>query len=131
MSATSLVVSSALLRGGALTIRRGDPRDELAALLTETGAEAIFAEADVWPYGMQRDTRVAETLPLHLTGGLTIHPPGAVLKADGTPYVVFTPFSRKWKALTPPKGRYFIVVPIWSPLVSVAMAVPVRWSWWR
>ncbi len=26
---------------------------------------------------------------------------GAVLKADGTPYTVFTPFSRAWKALAP------------------------------
>jgi deoxyribodipyrimidine photo-lyase len=86
-------------RGSALIIRRGNPRDELAALLAETGAEAIFAEADVWPYGARRDAGIAETLPLHLTPGLTIHPPDAVLKADGTPYVVFTPYSRRWRTL--------------------------------
>jgi deoxyribodipyrimidine photo-lyase len=86
-------------RGSILVIRRGNPRDELAALLAETGAEAIFAEADAWPYGARRDAAIAEALPLHLTGGLTVHPPNAVLKADGTPYVVFTPYSRKWKAL--------------------------------
>jgi deoxyribodipyrimidine photo-lyase len=90
-------------RGSALVVRCGDPRDELAALLIETGAEAIYAEADVWPYGAERDTRVAKTLPLHLTDGLTVHPSGAVLKADGTPYVVFTPYSRKWKALPSPE----------------------------
>jgi deoxyribodipyrimidine photo-lyase len=90
-------------RGSTLVVRRGDPRDELAALLIETGAEAIYAEADVWPYGAQRDARVAKTLPLHLTGGLTVRPPDAVLKADGTPYVVFTPYSSKWKALPPPE----------------------------
>jgi deoxyribodipyrimidine photo-lyase len=89
-------------RGSALVIRRGSPRDELAALLAETDAEAIFAEADVWPYGAQRDAGIAESLPLHLTGGLTIHPPDGVLKADGTPYVVFTPYSRAWKALQLP-----------------------------
>jgi deoxyribodipyrimidine photo-lyase len=88
--------------GSALIIRRGNPRDELAALLAETGGEAIFAEADVWPYGAQRDAGIAETLPLHLTSGLTIHPPDAVLKADGTSYVVFTPYSRKWKTLPGP-----------------------------
>jgi deoxyribodipyrimidine photo-lyase len=90
-------------RGSALAVRQGDPRDELAALLIETGAEAIYAEADVWPYGVERDAHVAKTLPLHLIGGLTVHPPNAVLKADGTPYVVFTPYSRKWKALPPPE----------------------------
>ncbi|MDH7484840.1 MAG: deoxyribodipyrimidine photo-lyase [Anaerolineae bacterium] len=86
-------------RGSRLIIRQGDPRDELAALLAESGATAIFAEEDPWPYGRQRDLRVAATLPLHLVGGLTVQPPGAVLKADGNPYTVFTPFSRQWQAL--------------------------------
>jgi len=33
---------------------------------------------------------------------VTIHPADAVLKPDGTPYTVFTPFSRAWKALPIP-----------------------------
>mgnify|MGYP005846365067 CR=1 FL=1 len=86
-------------RGSRLIVRHGDPRDELAALLAESRAEAIFAEEDPWPYARQRDRRVAETLPLHLVGGLTIQPPGAVLRADGNPYTVFTPFSQQWQAL--------------------------------
>jgi deoxyribodipyrimidine photo-lyase len=83
----------------------------LAALLAETGAEGVFAEVDVWPYGACRDAEIAESLPLHLTGGLTIHPPDAVLKADGTPYVVFTPYSRKWKTLPWPVSTDVLPAP--------------------
>jgi deoxyribodipyrimidine photo-lyase len=115
-------------RGSTLVVRRGDPRDELATLLIETGAEAIYAEADVRPYGAQRDALVAKTLPLHLTGGLTIHPPDAVLKADGTPYVVFTPYSRKWKALPPPTLRDILPAPerIGTPPDIASVPIPAE-----
>jgi deoxyribodipyrimidine photo-lyase len=86
-------------RGSRLIVRHGDPRDELTALLAEGSAEAIFTEEDLTPYARQRDSRVAERLLLHLVGGRIVHPPGTVLKADGTPYTVFAPFSQRWKTL--------------------------------
>jgi deoxyribodipyrimidine photo-lyase len=89
-------------RGSRLIIRRGDPAAELAALAGEIGEAAVFAEEDYSPYARRRDARVAEALALHLCGGLTIHPPQAVLKADGTPYTVFKPFRRAWKSLPLP-----------------------------
>jgi len=88
-------------RGSRLIVRRGDPQDELTALLAECGAEAIFTEEDFTPYARQRDSGVAKRLPLQLIGGRIVHPPGTVLKADGTPYTVFTPFRRRWKMLPP------------------------------
>jgi deoxyribodipyrimidine photo-lyase len=87
-------------RGGRLVVRQGEPQAELARLLAESSAQAIFAEADYSPYARRRDARVAESLPLHLLPGLSILPPGALLKTDGAPYTVFTPFSRTWKALS-------------------------------
>ena len=98
-------------RGSGLVVRRGDPAAELAALARETGAQAIFAEGDPWPYGWQRDRHISRSLPLHLVDGLTVHPPGMVMKADGTPYTVFTPFSRAWRALTPPAPEALLAAP--------------------
>jgi deoxyribodipyrimidine photo-lyase len=98
-------------RGSRLVVRRGDPVAELAALVQETGASAVFAEEDPWPYAREREARVASVLPLQLTGGLTVHPPGAVRKADGTPYTVFTPFSRAWKALPLPSVQDVLAAP--------------------
>ncbi len=89
-------------RGSRLIVRRGDPAEELGRLAGESGGAAVFAEEDYWPYGRDRDARVAEAAPLELTGGVTIHPAEVVLKADGRPYTVFTPFSRAWKALPMP-----------------------------
>jgi deoxyribodipyrimidine photo-lyase len=86
-------------RDSHLVLREGDPHNALATLITETGADTILAEEDFSPYARRRDARVARHLPLELVAGLTVHPPGTILKDDGAPYTVFTPFSRKWKAL--------------------------------
>ena len=90
--------------GSRLVLRRGQPRAELARLLAESGAAAIYAAEDYSPYARRRDAAVASSLPLRLTGGVTVHPPAAVHKADGSPYTVFTPFSKAWKAL--PLARF-------------------------
>lgn len=91
-----------LSRGSRLLIRTGNPRTILAELLAETGATAIYAQADASPYATNRDTDLARTLPLTLTSGLTVQPIGSVLKDDGQPYTVFTPYSRRWKSRPTP-----------------------------
>jgi deoxyribodipyrimidine photo-lyase len=91
-------------RSGRLVLFQGDPADVLPGLAAGYGADAFFAEADFTPYALRRDARVAERVRLHLVGGPVVHPPDAapILKADGTPYIVFTPFGRRWQALAPP-----------------------------
>ena len=59
----------------------------------------MFAEEDYSPYARQRDGKVALSLPLKLVPGLTVFHPDMPLKADGSPYTVFTPFSRTWRSL--------------------------------
>jgi deoxyribodipyrimidine photo-lyase len=83
-------------RGSRLIIRQGDPQAVIRALSEETGAENTFAEADVSPYARQRDERLKRELPLVLLPGVTAHPCADLHKADGSPYTVFTPFSRMW-----------------------------------
>jgi len=85
-------------RGSRLIIRAGDPVEQLARLVAATDATAVYAEADVSPYARRRDRQVAAQLPLYLTDGLTVLPAGAILKENGEPYTVYTPFSRKWKS---------------------------------
>ena len=88
-------------RGSGLVIRRGKPEIELINLIVETGAQAIFAEEDYTPYARRRDKQLIQSLPISLVQGQTVHHPQAVLKADGKPYTVFTPFSKAWKSLLP------------------------------
>jgi deoxyribodipyrimidine photo-lyase len=86
-----------------LVIRHGDPTEALTSLVRDVGATKIFAEADYSPFARQRDTKIAEKLPLELHGGLTVFPPNVVLKDDGSPYTVFTPYSRAWKEIPRPQ----------------------------
>jgi deoxyribodipyrimidine photo-lyase len=119
-------------RGSRLIVRRGDPKEELAALLTETGASTIFAEEEYSPYARGRDAGVAKTLPLRLSGGLNVHPPDAVRQANGEPYTVFTPFAKAWRMLSPPPVRDVLAPPtrlspppnVDSLLISEEMALP-------
>ncbi len=98
-------------RGGQLIVRQGDPLTVLQQLVSASGAAAIFAEADVSPFARRRDARVAARLTLRLTAGASVFPPDAVLKADGTPYTVFTPFSKAWKALPAPQPADLLAAP--------------------
>ena len=101
--------------GSRLVVRQGDPPEALARLAQETAAQAVFAEASVSPYARDRDARAAEVVPVRWFGGLTVHPPDAVRKADGKPYVVYTPFSRVWKALPPVSPDVLLPAPAQFP----------------
>ena len=98
-------------RGGRLIIRQGHPRAELEQLLAESGATAVFAEADFSPYARRRDNHVQETVPLQLLPGLTVHPPDLIRKRDGDPYTVYTPFSKAWRSLPPPQKGDLLPAP--------------------
>lgn len=80
--------------GSRLIVRHGRPQIVLPAILAESGAAALFAEEDFSQYARRRDKKIAEELPLTLVEGVAVHPPGTMLKGDGTPYTVFTPFMK-------------------------------------
>lgn len=107
-------------RGGNLIIRQGDPLAELTRLQAESGATAIFAEADFSPYARSRDARVAAHLPLHLVSGPTVHHPANVRKSDGTPYTVFTSFKKAWLSLPLPTAVDLLPAPerLYTPTLA-------------
>ncbi|MBL8062634.1 MAG: deoxyribodipyrimidine photo-lyase [Anaerolineales bacterium] len=81
-----------------LIIRKGKPVDVLCNLFDEIKAEAIYAEEDYTPYARKRDSLIQKILPLKLIQGQTVHHPKSILKQDGRPYTVYTPYSKVWKA---------------------------------
>lgn len=81
---------------GHLHIRHGDPAKVLTELREQTGAANVHVAADFAPYGVARDTRVASVVPLERTGSPYAVAPGRVVKDDGTPFRVFTPFYKAW-----------------------------------
>ncbi|MCO6452293.1 MAG: deoxyribodipyrimidine photo-lyase [Caldilineales bacterium] len=91
-------------RGSRLILRQGEPAEALSQLAAETNASFVTAERDYSPFARKRDQHVSERLKLVLQGGASVLQPEEVLKDDGSPYVVYTPYSRTWKqrmGLTP------------------------------
>lgn len=111
-------------QGGRLILRQGKPSEVLHDLQQEIQAVGIFAEADVSPYARKRDARVQASLPLTLTAGVTAIPPDMVLKADGTPYTVYTPFSKAWKQQPQPAARFTTEAVRWSQLETASLPLP-------
>ncbi len=64
-------------------------------------ADTVFAEEDYTPYARRRDQAVGQALDLRLMPGLAVHPPNAVTKSDGSPYIIYSPYARAWKRLLP------------------------------
>ncbi|MCZ2817688.1 cryptochrome/photolyase family protein [Modestobacter sp. VKM Ac-2984] len=86
--------------GGALVTRTGDPAAVLPRLVAELDAVSVHVTADAGPYGRRRDQAVERALgevPLVRTGSPYAVAPGRVVKRDGTPFRVFTPFARAWR----------------------------------
>lgn len=90
-------------RGGRLFVRHGEPATVLEELTATTGSETVYAEADFSPYSRNRDRQVSKGVHLELVGGSSYSHPSAVLKQDGTPYTVFTPYMRTWKGQYNPR----------------------------
>ena len=86
---------------GALHVRTGDPAATLADLARERGPITVHVTEAHTPRGRERDARVAGALATTgsrsvATGSNYAVAPGTVVKGDGSPYRVFTPFHRAW-----------------------------------
>jgi deoxyribodipyrimidine photo-lyase len=95
----NLLEQDLISRGSRLIVRRGKPIEVLPAFIDESKSENIYAQRDYSPFAVKRDTALSKDIPLTFSDGLTIFPPDAVKKSDGSSYSKFTPFSHAWKAL--------------------------------
>ncbi len=85
-----------------LLVRIGKPMDVWRQLVSEFDIKQVYCNADYEPYAMQRDQTIRDFL--HRQGieffafrDQVIFERNDVLKDDGDPYVVYTPFKNKWK----------------------------------
>ena len=85
-----------------LAIFHGAPDEIFEKLASENKIQNVYTNHDYEPYARQRDLAVFQVFKKHDIGFKTfkdqvIFEKSEVVKDDGTPYVVYTPFSRKWK----------------------------------
>ena len=84
-----------------LLVLKGDPLAVWNKLLKSYSIERVYVNEDYEPYGIQRDDEVQRLLTkagVEFKGyqDHVIQHPSAILKNDGTPYTVYTPYKRKW-----------------------------------
>jgi deoxyribodipyrimidine photo-lyase len=84
--------------GSTLVTFYGNPID----IFQSISPRAVYTNHDYEPYARERDTQVEKLLdvkgiPFRTFKDQVIFEKDEVLKPDGTPYTVFTPYSKKWK----------------------------------
>ena len=89
------------LFNSSLLIRKGKPVEVWKGLIDEFGFDAIYTNRDYEPYGIDRDLDVASLCDVQGVSfkdfkDQVIFEKSEVIKGDGTPYTVFTPFKNKW-----------------------------------
>ena len=87
--------------GSALSIYHGKPLDIFRKLTEKYDIEAVFCNRDYEPQAIKRDQEVEKFLHDNHIGfkdykDQVIFEKSEVVKNDGTPYTVFTPYSKKW-----------------------------------
>ena len=109
--------------GSRLVVRRGRVADVLPRVLRAVEGMAVFAQMESDPYGRARDEAVANLIPLNLIDGLTIRPLGCVLKKNGEPYTVFTPYKKRWFQLKLPSVSDLHRAPAYLALGEIPLSV--------
>ncbi len=91
-------------QGAALLVKHGRPLEVWKTLAREYKVDSVYTNHDYEPYALKRDKQIREYLesrniPFHTFKDQVIFEKDDVVKEVGTPYTVFTPYSKKWKAL--------------------------------
>jgi len=89
--------------GSDLIVYYGNPVELIAQISKTFSTQKVFTNRDYEPLAIERDTEIFEKLqPLSIefigSKDHVIFEKNEVVKDDGKPYTVFTPFSSKWKA---------------------------------
>lgn len=93
--------------GGQLYFFSGKPTDIVDRLLTDLTIEAVYINSDYTPFSIERDQLLQQTVEkqqrdFYQFDDALLNEPGAVVKADGDPYVIYTPFMRRARQLSVP-----------------------------
>ena len=86
----------------ALKTYHGNPLEVFKSLLEEYDIQSVFCNRDYEPQAIERDASIfyylqERNIPLKAYKDQVIFDKKDILKNDDTPYVVYTPYARKWR----------------------------------
>lgn len=90
--------------GSGIALYFDTPQNVYAQLIEEYDVKAVYTNHDYEPYATERDEQIRKLLVSHHIEfksykDQVIFEKDEVVKEDGQPYVVYTPYMRKWKGL--------------------------------
>lgn len=94
-------------QGASLEVYHGKPIEVFEEIVKKYTLKQVYTNRDYEPGAILRDESIANRLAengisFHHFKDQVIFEATEVLKDDGKPYTVFTPYSKKWKALLKP-----------------------------
>lgn len=86
---------------GAIAVYHDNPLDAWKKIITDFQPEAVYYNRDYEPYAIERDEKVSIFLKTQQIASYSfkdqvIFEKDDLLKLDGRPYTVFTPYKNKW-----------------------------------
>jgi len=115
---TLLSIQQELLQlGSSLRVHYDHPEKVFRSLLSEYALSGVYTNTDYEPYATERDGAVGKLLKgagvsFYSYKDQVIFEKDEVLKDDGRPYTIFTPYSRKWRVLQ--NDFYLSSYPVWK-----------------
>ena len=87
--------------GSDLMVKHGNPVQVWAELIDQMPVDAVYCNRDYEPYALERDKHIegflaARGIPFHNYKDHVIFEKSEIVKDDGLPYTVFTPYAKKW-----------------------------------
>ena len=88
--------------GSDLEVFYGNPIDIIPEISIKYDVKSVYTNRDYEPYALERDSIIFNKLAekgISFVGSKdhVVFEKSEIMKSDGTPYTIFTPYSRKWK----------------------------------
>jgi deoxyribodipyrimidine photo-lyase len=88
--------------GATLVVRYGKPEEVWKEILQQYEVKTVYTNHDYEPYAQERDVKISALLSrgnidFYTFKDHTILEKNEVIKDDGKPYTIYTPYSRKWQ----------------------------------
>jgi deoxyribodipyrimidine photo-lyase len=95
-------------RGSKIQFFRGIPEEVIERVMVELPVEAVFVNRDYTPFSQMRDDKIAGVCAVRKVNfssysDALLTEPEQIVKNDGKPYSIFTPFLKKAKEISVPQ----------------------------
>jgi len=100
----SIIQEKLTAMGSSLDVRYGHPEDIWKQLIRDYPVKMVFTNHDYEPYALKRDEEIKKFLADNGISFSTfkdqvLFEKKEIVKSDGLPYTVYTPYSRRWMAM--------------------------------